>query len=283
VPTQFDLTLEVKKWPGLYGAGQIFGTSGYEEAAGTGIMAGINAVRKIRKLPPVILRRDQAYIGVMIDDLVTKGTQEPYRLLSSRAEYRLLLRHDNAAARLTQIGRDIGLVNDKQYLLFKEEQQLLQDIEQHLKSVSIRPKPTINAFLATLDQGALQGGITAYELLRRPQIKWHDLIEFFPSLQQFTLSESLLTQLEVNIKFVGYIEKEVKQAQAFAKYEDLTIPQSIDYASLAGMAMEARQKLSKIKPLTIGQASRISGVNPSDISLLVMQIKKGLQRGTVAT
>ncbi len=283
VPTQFDLTLEVKKWPGLYGAGQIFGTSGYEEAAGAGIMAGINAVRKIRKLPPVILRRDQAYIGVMIDDLVTKGTQEPYRLLSSRAEYRLLLRHDNAAARLTQIGRDIGLVNDKQYHLFKEEQQLLQDIEQHLKSVSIRPNPTINAFLATLDQGALQGGITAYELLRRPQIKWHDLIKFFPSLQQFTLSESLLTQLEVNIKFVGYIEKEVKQAQAFAKYEDLTIPQSIDYASLAGMAMEARQKLSKIKPLTIGQASRISGVNPSDISLLVMQIKKGLQRGTVAT
>ncbi|MBM3909382.1 MAG: tRNA uridine-5-carboxymethylaminomethyl(34) synthesis enzyme MnmG, partial [Firmicutes bacterium] len=259
VPTQFDLTLEVKKWPGLYGAGQIFGTSGYEEAAGAGIMAGINAVRKIRKLPPVILRRDQAYIGVMIDDLVTKGTQEPYRLLSSRAEYRLLLRHDNAAARLTQIGRDIGLVNDKQYHLFKAEQQLLQDIEQHLKSVSIRPNPSINAFLATLDQGALQGGITAYELLRRPQIKWHDLIKFFPSLQQFTLSESLLTQLEVNIKFVGYIEKEVKQAQAFAKYEDLTIPQSIDYASLAGMAMEARQKLSKIKPLTIGQASRISG------------------------
>jgi tRNA uridine 5-carboxymethylaminomethyl modification enzyme len=283
VPTQFDLTLEVKKWPGLYGAGQIFGTSGYEEAAGAGIMAGINAVRKIRKLPPMILRRDQAYIGVMIDDLVTKGTQEPYRLLSSRAEYRLLLRHDNAAARLTQIGRDIGLVNDKQYLLFKEEQQLLQDVEQHLKSVSIRPNPTINSFLATLDQGALQGGITAYELLRRPQIKWHDLIKFFPSLQQFTLSESLLTQLEVNIKFVGYIEKEVKQAQAFAKYEDLTIPQSIDYASLAGMAMEARQKLSKIKPLTIGQASRISGVNPSDISLLVMQIKKGLQLGTVAT
>ena len=281
VPTQFDLTLELKKWPGLYGAGQIFGTSGYEEAAGAGIMAGINAVRKIRKQPPVILRRDQAYIGVMIDDLVTKGTQEPYRLLSSRAEYRLLLRHDNAAARLTDIGYDIGLVKDKQYKIYKEEQKQLQEVEQHLKSISIRPNPSINTFLATLEQGALQGGITAYELLRRPQIKFHDLLVFFPTLKMFQLSEPLLTQLEVNVKFVGYIEKEIKQAQAFAKYEDLTIPQAIDYANLAGMAMEARQKLSKIRPLTIGQASRISGVNPSDISLLVMQIKKGFQRGTV--
>jgi len=281
VPTQFDLTLELKKWPGLYGAGQIFGTSGYEEAAGAGIMAGINAVRKIRKLAPVILRRDQAYIGVMIDDLVTKGTQEPYRLLSSRAEYRLLLRHDNAAARLTEIGHDIGLVKTQQYNLFKQEQQQLQEVEQHLKSISIRPNASINAFLASLEQGALQGGITAYELLRRPQIKFHDLIQFFPTLKGFNLSEALLTQLEVNVKFVGYIEKEIKQAQAFAKYEDLTIPNTIDYGSLAGMAMEARQKLSKIRPLTIGQASRISGVNPSDISLLVMQIKKGFQRGTV--
>ncbi len=283
IPTQFDLTLELKKWPGLYGAGQIFGTSGYEEAAGAGIMAGINAVRKIRKQSPVILRRDQAYIGVMIDDLVTKGTQEPYRLLSSRAEYRLLLRHDNAATRLTEIGREIGLVKDKQYHLFKQEQNQLQEIEKHLKSISIRPNTSINAFLATLEQGALQGGITAYELLRRPQIKFNDLIAFFPTLKNFKTTDSLLTQLEVNVKFVGYIEKEIKQAQAFAKYEDLTIPSSIDYASLSGMAMEARQKLSKIKPLTIGQASRISGVNPSDISLLVMQIKKAFQRGIVTT
>ncbi len=279
VPTQFDLTLELKQWPGLYGAGQIFGTSGYEEAAGAGLMAGINAVRKIRKLPPVILRRDQAYIGVMIDDLVTKGTSEPYRLLSSRAEYRLLLRHDNAETRLTEIGFQIGLVKPKQYAIYQEQQQQLKALENHLKTISIRPQDAINQFLQSIEQGPLQGGITAYELLRRPQISFQALLPFFPTLATWKVHESVIHQLEVNIKFVGYIEKEVKQAQAFSKYEDLHIPPTIDYVGLAGMAMEARQKLSKIRPLTIGQASRISGVNPSDISLLVMQIKRGQTHG----
>jgi tRNA uridine 5-carboxymethylaminomethyl modification enzyme len=275
VPTQFDLTLQVKKWPGLYGAGQIFGTSGYEEAAGAGIMAGINAVRKIRQLPPVILRRDQAYIGVMIDDLVTKGTQEPYRLLSSRAEYRLLIRHDNAESRLTEIGYQIGLVKEKQYSIYLRHQKQLKDLEAHLKTISVKPNPAINAFLASINHGPLQGGITAYELLRRPQISYGDLLPFFPTLATWVMDEILLSQLEINIKFSGYLSKEIKQAQAFAKYEDLTIPLTVDYHTLAGMAMEARQKLAKVRPLTIGQASRISGVNPSDISLLIMQIKRG--------
>jgi tRNA uridine 5-carboxymethylaminomethyl modification enzyme len=211
----------------------------------------------------------------MIDDLVTKGTQEPYRLLSSRAEYRLLLRHDNAESRLTEIGYQIGLVKEKQYAIYQNQQNQMKDLESHLKNISVRPNPAINGFLASLNQGALQGGITAYELLRRPQIHYQDLIPFFPTLLDKVIDETLLNQLEINIKFVGYLEKEIKQAQAFSKYENLSIPQSLDYYSLLGMAMEARQKLDKVRPLTIGQASRISGVNPSDISLLVMQIKRG--------
>ena len=274
VPTQFNLTLELKKWPGLYGAGQIIGTSGYEEAAGAGIIAGINAVLKIRGEEPLILRRDEAYIGVMIDDLVTKGTSEPYRLLSSRAEYRLLLRHDNADIRLTEHGYRVGLVNPSQYAHFLERKKVLDEAVDYLKTHSIKPSPMINAFLESLGHGPLPGGITGYELLRRPQIVLEDLIPYLPEIQNFKLDASMLLSLDVMIKFSGYIEKEVKQATQFARYEFVNLPNDIDYLSLQGMAMEARQKLAKIRPLTIGQASRISGVNPTDISQLVMQLKK---------
>jgi tRNA uridine 5-carboxymethylaminomethyl modification enzyme len=274
VPTQLTPSLEMKRWPGLFCAGQIIGTSGYEEAGGAGILAGINAVLKARQQSPLILRRDQAYIGVMIDDLVTKGTQEPYRLLSSRAEYRLLLRHDNAETRLTQIGRDIGLVGEEQYQTFCEHRQRLDDVLNLLKTVRIKPTSAIQDFVALKGHGLLHGGITAFELLKRPNITMKELLPFVPALAPYEPFLESMYQLEVEIKFEGYIEKEQKKAQDFARFENVLIPSSIVYETLSGLAMEARQKLSQIRPLTIGQASRISGVNPADVAMLVMQLKK---------
>ncbi|HAV19739.1 MAG TPA: tRNA uridine-5-carboxymethylaminomethyl(34) synthesis enzyme MnmG, partial [Firmicutes bacterium] len=282
VPTQFLPSLELKKWPGLFGAGQIIGTSGYEEAAGLGLMAGINAVRKIKNLAPFILRRDKAYIGVMIDDLVTKGTLEPYRLLSSRAEYRLLLRHDNADLRLREMGYELGLINEERYGRFLKKNEDLRTIFQIINNTTIRNHKAINEYLVNLGSQALNGGINAAELLRRPEIDLRSLLQFVSIPPEIDLSDTLIEQLEVMIKYEGYIQKQDKQAQKIIKQESIMIPPTLDYAMLDGLAIEARQKLAKIQPLTIGQASRISGVNPSDIAMLVLYLKRNSINGSTS-
>jgi len=279
VPTQFEASLELKRWPGLYGAGQIIGTSGYEEAAGLGLMAGINAVLKIQGREPLILRRDQAYIGVMIDDLVTKGTLEPYRLLSSRAEYRLLLRHDNADLRLTDIGHRIGLIDDGRYSQFMQKKADLQSVFEILKQRKVKSTVYLSAKLAQKGSAPIIGAVSALELLRRPKLSYADIVPTMPELEQYHLDQTAIEQLEVMVKFEGYIEKQQRVAARQAKQELVTIPSEIEYAKLDGLALEARQKLAKIRPRTIGQASRISGVNPSDIAMLLLYIQKDYQHG----
>lgn len=274
-PTQFYPSLEMKRWQGLYGAGQILGTSGYEEAAGLGLMAGINAVRKIRGESPLILRRDQAYIGVMIDDLVTKGTIEPYRLLSSRAEYRLLLRHDNADLRLSDIGYQNGLISEERYQAFIAKKAQLEKAIDILESTYLGIPAGLIAYLDSVGYPNFNGGLSGADLLKRPGVEYAFIRPYIEALKDIALDETAVMQLEVIIKYEGYIEKQKKEALVQAKLEDMKIPTGIDYAHLDGLALEARAKLSKIQPLTIGQASRISGVNPSDISILLLHLRKG--------
>ena len=271
---EYGPSLEIKKWPGLFIAGQICGTSGYEEAAGLGLMAGINASRKIMGKEPLILRRDQSYIGVMIDDLVTKGTNEPYRLLSSRAEYRLLLRHDNADLRLTEIGREIGLVNDERYKLFSKKKDNIEKVTAILEKTYVGKRKEVEEYLSSLGFNELKGGILASELLKRPGVKLVELIKFIPELQEFELDEQTIEEIEIIEKYEGYIIKQKKEAENQIKLEKMIIPEGIDYLNMDGIRLEAREKLNKVRPLTVGQASRISGVNPSDISMLILNIKK---------
>ena len=270
---EYGPTLELRKWPGLYISGQICGTSGYEEAAGLGLLAGINAVRKIRHQEPLILRRDQSYIGVMIDDLVNKGTNEPYRLLSSRAEFRLILRHDNADLRLTDIGHDIGLIKEDRYQRFVNKRENINKAYEILNKVYLGKRSDIEEYLTSLGFNELKGGVLAAEVLKRPNVKYHELKNFIPELNEIVLDETGEEQLEIMVKYEGYIAKQLREAKNMQRLEEMKIPEDIDYLNMDGIALEARQKLNKIRPLTIGQASRISGVNPADISMLIIKLK----------
>ena len=269
-PLQMKASLENKIIENLFTAGQINGTSGYEEAAAQGLIAGINASLKLREKAPLILKRDEAYLGVLIDDLVTKGTKEPYRMLTSRAEYRLLLRHDNADLRLRDYGYQVGLIDEERYKLFNKKKNDIQELIDYLKNHKFTTKE--NDVLKSLNTTLINDGITLYDILKRPELVISDLINV--GKLEDIYSKEVIEQVEIMIKYEGYIKKAQKEALKMQELENVTIDENLDYDKVPNLASEARQKLNLVKPISIGQASRISGVNPSDIAILSVYLKK---------
>ena len=271
-PSNLKLSLEYRGIDGLFMAGQINGTSGYEEAACQGLIAGINSAQKIKGKEPLILDRTQGYIGVLIDDIVTKGTNEPYRMMTSRAEYRLLLRQDNADLRLTQIGHEIGLISDERYKKFKEKEQNINNEIKRLKELTVRPTKEVNEILKNNGTSELTTGTKMAELLKRTELDYEKLAPIDEERPKLTKQEK--EEVEIQIKYEGYIKMQEAQVEKFKKLETKILPENIDYENIKGISLEARQKLNKFKPRSIGQASRISGVSPADISVLLVYLQQ---------
>ena len=270
-PSKLKLSLEYKDIDGLFFAGQTNGTSGYEEAACQGLIAGINASLKIKEKEPIIIDRTQGYIGVLIDDIVTKGTNEPYRMMTSRAEYRLLLRQDNADLRLTEIGYNVGLISKERYERFLEKKKNIEKEVKRLKETTVKPTEKVNNFLESKGTTKLTTGTKLADLLKRTEITYEDLIEIDDSRPNLSKQEK--EEAEIQIKYEGYINIEQEQVKKFKKMESKSLSADINYEDIKGLSLEARQKLNNIKPLSIGQASRISGVSPADINVLLIYLQ----------